>query len=455
LLIFILFFYKKYKYEDYADPNIQMAFTPRKFIGNAECIKDDISLTRSEFQCIMNKKYSPVNINVSVIKYQNFAPYIPPTFPPETSFSLMSSLTPSLTPAPLFSDTDFNLIGTTTNPITSYVTLNDYTKLMKVISYPNSNLFDDLSNPKTETASLDNNNFLYLPDCIVPYLKYLNDLGILQTFIDKNKINSKLDIATQFHSYLSGFLISYDKPNDAFRLDREIMVITSSDKKNIVNIQFNQTITTINDVRKTSFNINTDYNYLIVNSYLEYMVYNSDNTNFIKSIINVVNRYGNYLKIRKIIDQQDIDNLIDKINNIDFNKYIYINYYYTDEDNFGIQLVKRVDGTIIYLNYFEQPFIYYKNICPDPANNYYYEGRCYSNCPNGYSSLGLSCVINDEKSRYEINKLFNPNSIFCKEICKISNKDINIVDSSIQKACWCKSVSCDTCTNFNIDNCNC
>jgi hypothetical protein len=188
------------------------------------------------------------------------------------------------------------------------------------------------------------------------------------------------------------------------------------------------------------------------------MLVNSNNTNFIKPIVNMINMYGNYLKSRQLIDSYDINSLIDIINKIDSQKILYVNYYFTNDPktpDFGIQLVKRDQGNLLFMNYFDNTFIYYKNICPDPANNYFYKGRCYTKCPNGYSSLGLACVLDNEKETNQINNLFNPESDFCTQVCNASNNNVSNFDQNIQKACWCKSLTCDKCKDFSIDKCNC
>jgi len=446
LVLCIIILYRKYKSEQF-----EIEFVPRNFIGDAKCIKDDISLPNSYFKCQMNKKYSPININVSIIKYQNFAPEISiNTLTP--SFTRLSTLTPSLTPPPIFSNDDFTLIGTTKDPLTNNISLNNYKTLMKITKYTDSNLllFDPLpDNAPVASAPLYNNNFphlsdskyLYLPNSIVTYLKYLNDLQLLQPFIDANKINTLTDITSQFNLYLQGQLINIVKPpTDNFRLQREIVVIYDNEtKKNIVTIQFNQIITWYNSNNmiqedKSSININTTYDYYIINSPL-------DNK---KSIINKVNMYGSYLKSRELISDYNLDDLIDKINND--NNILYVNYY-----DFSIQLVKRIDSKLVFINYFDlNTNDYYKNICPDPINNISFKGRCYSDCPAGYESMGLACVLSSKK-----NKLFNPDSNFCNQVCNASNNNLSNFDTVLQKACWCKSISCEKCGEYSIDNCSC
>jgi hypothetical protein len=339
---------------------------------------------------------------------------------------------------------------------------------MKIINYGNHNLYDKLiDNPKIETSSLDDNNFLYFPDCIVPYIKYLNDMKLLSSFIDINKINNINDIASQFNSYLKGSLIEYTKPSpDNFRLQREIVLIFTSDKKNIVNIQFNETISYLDDNKwqsnNSSKNINTKYDYLIINSYVDAKK-EGMSSDFITNITNTVKIYGNALKSRQLIDEYDIHGLEEKIKNINTHNILYVNYYLSkksdDKENpkFGIQLVKNVNGTIIYMNYFDikDDFKYYKNMCPDPANDFFYKGRCYSNCPKNYSNIGLSCVLNDETNTREVNRLFNPDSNFCKQLCARSNDDISRYEAVMQQACWCETMSCNKCGEFSIGQCNC
>jgi hypothetical protein len=413
----------------------------------------------------MNKKYSPVNMHITTIKYNNFAPYIEKEqashtgliqnikFAPTISFLLLNTLSQSLTPPPLFSDDDFKLIGTKTDPVTENISLNDYKKLLKITNYGSNMLFDTLSQtPTIQTSSLEDidNSFLYLHDCIVPYIKYLQDMNMLQSFIDINKIDTLSNIAKQFQDYIKGLLMEYTKPDtNKFKLDREIVLIFTSDKKNIVNIKFNQTLSYFdsNNVYKseiTSTNINTgNYDYFIINS-----IADSGNTT---DFISPIKIYGNALKSRQLIDDVDINALLDKINNIKSNNILYINYFVG-----GIQLVKRVSGQLIFMNYFEIPnFDYYKNMCPDPANDFFYKGRCYSKCPSGYTNLGLTCVLNNEANSYEINKLFDPSSNFCKQLCERSYDDISKYEQVMQQACWCESMSCNKCGEYSIGQCNC
>jgi hypothetical protein len=455
ILICCLIIYTSCKeYFEFRENYTEINFLPRKIVGNASCIKDDIELTNSIFKCKMNEKYSPIPTNITTVKYQNFTPYpisksqtikIAPTI----SFLLINTLTPSLDPLPLFSDDDFNLIGTTTDPITKNISLNDYKKIMKVISSNN-----------IETSSLEDNNFLYLPDCIVPYINHLNDMELLQPFIDINKIKTITDIATQFQSYLKGLLINYIKPsNNNFRLQREIIIIFTDDKKNIVNIQFNDTISYLDDnqiwqTNYTSNNINTKYDLFVINS--------AKDNDAMSSVLSMVKMYGNALKSRQMIDDFDIDVLVEKIKNIKTYNTLYVNYYLIKNNSsvsprFGIQLVKRVDSKLIFVNYYDvkDDFNYYKNMCPDPANNFFYKGRCYANCPKNYSNLGLTCVLNNEIDSHEINKLFAPDSNFCKQICERSNDDISRYDSVMQQACWCDTMSCQKCGEFSIGSCNC
>lgn len=456
LVLGIILIFKNYNSESFA-----LEYTSRDLLGNAQCIKDDNELSDSYFMCQMNKKYSPINVNVSIIKYQNFAPYKNTLLTPSVSFNLLSTLTPNLTSPPLFSDDDFSLIGTTTNPITNATTLNDYTKLMKVINISSNLLFDPVPNITPIVSSLEDNNFLYLPDSLVNYMKYLNDLNILLSNIDVNSIDTLPNIAKQFNLYLSGLLIPIIKPpTNTFRLQREIVVIFDNpSKKNIVNVQFNEIITwydtnNIEHNDKTSKNINTMYDYLIINSYIDYKLNNTNYTGFITPIINKINTFGNYLKIRNLIDDHRIEDLLEKINNLDSHNISYVNYYYNESTyDFGIQLVKKINGNLIFINYFDMtpsddktPFSYYKNIC----NNYAFKGRCYSDCPNGYSSMGLACVLDSKKDN-----LFDPDSNFCNQVCNVSETDIRNFDPILQKACWCKSISCDKCGEFSIDNCTC
>jgi len=387
----------------------------------------------------MNNKYTLFNIEVITVKYQNFAPY--PTKQP--NFTLMSTLSQSLKPSPIFADDDFKLIGTQTDSVTKLVSLNDYKKIMKVISYDKpTNLFDTTTiNPIIVTSSLDDNNYMYLPDSLPNYLKYLNDLQLLQSFIDVNKINNLVDIAAQFTLYLKGLLVPFTIPTGRYRLLREIVIIYSSDKKFILNIQFNQTITQNNVDTTTSQNINKSYDYLIINSCID-----NKTDLFISSLTNTINTFGNNLKIRQLIDDIDINNLISKINTLTEDGILYVNYYFIKASNdIGIQLVKRVNGELITMNYFNIPYTYYKNICAN-TSDYFYKGRCYSPCPNEYSTVGLSCMLNNS---------INPDSDFCKQLCISSSANIGNYDSVLQKACWCSSMKCEKCGDFSIPGCNC
>ena len=331
---------------------------------------------------------------------------------------------------------------------------------MKITNYGNTMLYDNLTkNPKIETSE----NFLYLPDCVLPYIKYLFDMELLQSFIDINKINSLSNIASQFQDYIKGLLMKYTKPDvEKFRLEREIIIIFSSDKKNIVNIKFNQTISYYDSNNKlqtniTSTNLNTKYDYYIINSYIDAKLQNSTD-NFINNIINIVKKYGNALKSRQMIDDYDIDQLVEKIKNIHTYNILYVNFYLIkNKDSFGIQLVKRKDGNLLFIDYFDvkDNFNYYKNICPKPESNFFYKGRCYSNCPKNYSNIGLTCILNDESNTHEINKLFAPDSNFCKQLCERSHDDISRYEQVMQQACWCDTMSCNKCGEFSVGQCNC
>jgi hypothetical protein len=475
LLCCIIIYRSCQEYFEFRENYTEVNFLPRKLVGNALCMKDDIELTDSLFKCKMNDKYSPINSKITTIKYHNFAPLISlnqspsrspsispsrsPSKSPSPSFSLLGTLTPSLTPPPIFSDDNLKLIGTTTDPVTRNVSLNDYKKLMKITNYGNNMIFDNLTQtPTIEVSSLEdvNNSLLYLPDCILPYIKYLYDMKLLQSFIDINKINTISNIAEQFQSYIKGLLIEYKKPEtNNFKLDREIVIIYTSDKKNIVNIKFNQTISyydSNNNLQNNtiSININTKYDYIIINSYIDAKLQDST-LNFIDNVSNTIKIYGSALKSRQLIDDYDIDDLVEKIKNIETNNILYVNYLLN-----GIQLVKRVNGDLVFIDYFELVnFNYYKNMCPDPANNFFYKGRCYSNCPKNYSNIGLTCVLNDETNTHEINKLFDPDSNFCKQLCERSYDDISRHEQIMQQACWCETMSCNKCGEFSIGQCNC
>jgi hypothetical protein len=330
-------------------------------------------------------------------------------------------------------------------------------------------LFTNLSSTNTtpvliEKSSLLNNSFLYLSDALVLYLQNLNNLNLLQPFIDVNNINTLSNIANQFNLYLTGYLIPYTKPTQTnFKLQREIMIIMSSDLKNIINVTFYQTITYLDDNNKevneeTSTNINTTYTYLLISSYINYKYqYGIDKiANFIDPILNNVNVYGQILIKRNIINQYQLDELITKINNIEEENIQYILVYHTvgnnTPDTFGFSLVKRKNNNLIFMNYFDTSLEYYKNLCND-ISNYVYKGRCYNKCPDNYISLGLNCVLKDNIS--EINSFFDPSSNYCNQVCSASIKDISAYDPIIQKSCWCKSIGCDKCSEYSIDKCNC
>jgi len=427
IIFIILIFYKHTKRETY-----QNTLLFKNYVSTAKCLQDDIEQPDSYFTCKLNSKYSPININVNIIKYQNFS----------------SNLTPD----------DVKLLGA-----------DDYKKMMKVITYQYPSpikLFDPITNPVIkQKASLEYNNFLYLPDSIIDYLKNLQDLNILQSFIDINKISNISDIVDQFNLYLTGYLIFSDKPSvSKWTLDREICIILSEDKKNIITIQFNQTISYLNNtknpvINKTTTNINTQYNYLMIYPYINTNLSLND---FITPIIQKINIYGDLLKKRKIITDYQLNELINKLYTLEINNIQYVLIYHNSNnkglngeqlpDTFGFSLVKRVDANIIFINYFDVPLIYYKNLCEDPSN-YVFKGRCYNSCPKGYVDIGLSCIQNDNAP--EVISLFNPDSPYCKDICKTSDEDVSVYDPIIQKACWCKSMKCEKCSEFNIKECNC
>lgn len=404
----------------------------KNYINTAKCLQDDIEDNNSYFNCKLNSIYSPINVNVSIVKYQNFSPFNYKT--------------------PNFTLDDLNLLDK-----------DDYKTMMKVISYQNTSplkLFDTNTNPIIiEKASLENNNFLYLPDTIVDYLKNLQNLNLLQSFIDVNKISTLSDIGEQFNLYLTGYLLFTEKPSvSKWKLDREISVIMSEDKKNIITIQFNQSITYLDStnnpvVTKTTTNINTEYTYLIIYPYITSTLSKND---FITPIINKINIYGDTLKKRKMITDYQINELKNKVNTIDTSTIQYILIYHTTKENsddtFGFSLVKRIDTNLVFINYFEIPLTYYKNVCND-STNYVFKGRCYNSCPKGYVDIGLSCIQNDDVS--DIIALFDPDSSYCKQICKTSDDDVSAYDPMIQKACWCKSMNCDKCSEYNIKECNC
>jgi len=86
-------------------------------------------------------------------------------------------------------------------------------------------------------------------------------------------------------------------------------------------------------------------------------------------------------------------------------------------------------------------------------HDYVFKGRCYDSCPSGYTSFGLSCILNDNVN--EINNMFNPDSDFCKEVCASSQNNVSNYNPIFQKTCWCSSMNCDICKDSNNDKCNC
>ena len=184
ILICIIIIYRSCReYFIFKENYTEINFLPRKLVGNASCMKDDIELSDSTFTCKMNEKYSPVNTNVTTIKYQNFSPFISKDepvsssspiqniqFAPTISFLLLNTLTPSLANQPIFSDDDFKLIGINKNPVTADISLNDYKKLMKIINYGNHNLYDKLiDNYKTGIQKFIKNVNLKLEYAIDQY----------------------------------------------------------------------------------------------------------------------------------------------------------------------------------------------------------------------------------------------------------------------------------------------
>jgi hypothetical protein len=421
--LIILAFYKNFVISKESYQNTVLF---KNYVTTAKCLQGDTEDTNSYFSCKLSSTYSPININVSIVKYQNFSPD--------------------------FSQDDLNLLGT-----------DDYKTMMKVISYQNApsfRLLDTITNQVIiEKASLDNNSFLYLPDSIVDYIKNLQDLNLLQPFIDINKISTLSDIGQQFSLYLTGYLLFSEKPSvSKWKLEREICVILSEDKKSVITIQFNQTIsyldTTNNPVvTKTTTNINTEYTYLMIYPYVTSTLNKMD---FINPIISKINMYGDTLKKRKIVTEYQVNELIHKLNTIDTSTIQYVLIYHTinenADDTFGFSLVKRINTNLVFINYFEIPLKYYKNLCDDQSN-YVFKGRCYSACPSGYVDIGLSCIQTDASS--DVISLFDPDSNYCKQICKTSDDDVSVYDPIIQKACWCKSMKCDKCSEYNIKECNC
>ena len=395
----------------------------RPYKGIANCAANDIELETSKFKCKLNPINSPVNVNVKIIKYQNFGLFY-------------NNYTPT------FSANDTQLFNKISSDISK-----DYLKYMKVLS----NIPDGQSNKKlldinsaqlrTTISSLTDGNFSYLPTSIVNYLNTLLNLNILNKSIDVNKISSTRNITDLFELYLSGRLIDYTLLSIPYKLVREIEIIMSDDNLHIISINLNQHIIYKKNNKDvddySSINLNTEYKYL--------MIYPNDD-----SYLTILNKYNNILKDRNIITDYEINVLYDKTNN---DKNISnILFYHKSDTDFGVNIVKRISTNVVFINYYEKPLEYSKSICMNP-NDYVFKGRCYDKCLDGYTSIGLSCILNDNIN--QINTMFNPDSNFCKEVCASSNENVSNYDSIFQKACWCKSMSCDNCNVSNSDKCNC
>ena len=209
----------------------------------------------------------------------------------------------------------------------------------------------------------------------------------------------------------------------------------------IIYINFNQHIISIKNNQQiddySSVNLNTDYKYL--------MIYPNDN-----SYLQILNNYNTVLKDRNIITDYEI-NLLSNKTNTDSN-IINVLFYYKSSTDFGVNVVKNINTNIVFINYYDKPLEYSKNICMNPTD-YVFKGRCYDKCLDGYTSFGLSCILNDNVN--QINTMFNPDSNFCKEVCASSEDNVSKYDPIFQKACWCKSMSCDNCNKSNSNKCNC
>jgi hypothetical protein len=171
-------------------------------------------------------------------------------------------------------------------------------------------------------------------------------------------------------------------------------------------------------------------------------------------MLDTVNKYGEVLIKRNIISTYKLNELVTKINNLTSENIQYILTYHTvgNPDTFGFSLVKRINNNLVFMNYFDTPLTYYKNLCNN-ITDYSFKGRCYNKCPNDYIGIGLTCVLKDNIS--EINLSFDPDSNYCKQVCKSSLEDVSAYDPIIQKSCWCKSMKCDKCSEYSISNCNC
>ena len=77
VLLCLIIIYRNYKeYYDFKETYTEVNFLPRKLVGNAMCMKDDTEVSSEIFKCTMSNKYSPVNVNITTVKYRNFTPDI-------------------------------------------------------------------------------------------------------------------------------------------------------------------------------------------------------------------------------------------------------------------------------------------------------------------------------------------------------------------------------------------
>ncbi len=409
IFLFLIIFYYFVYIEPFDNNSNNVVFRPLNSI--ASCQLNDIKLNNNYFNCFLNYKNSPINSNVNIIKYKNF-------YPNYTS--------------PDFSDSDLNLLQN-----------NNYSSVFKCIKYQQQRLFDDLKNPEISLGSIENNYYPFFNDNIKEFFNYLNDLELLQDFIDVNSLASIESIANLFTSFLSGNIITYDIPQQKYKLDREI-VITSIDST-VINVEFIHKVTYLNEDKLVfdtiKKNAMKNYNYLQIFPLLS----TTNKENLITKITDLIVEYGNKLITRNIITNYELNYLLEKLND---NKLLYVLNYYTNENDYGFILVKKIDQKLIFIKYFEVPFSYTQNLCPNDTLPY--KGRCYDNCLDGYTAIGLSCIKNEE-----MDKNFNPDSNYCKQVCKESNRNIGLYDPIIQKACWCESLKCDKCRDFSVNECNC
>jgi len=325
LILLIDFIFSKNK-ENFQE---QLIFRPYK--GTANCASDDVETESSKFKCIINPVNSPVNVNVKIIKYQNFGLFYnnyKPTFN-KTDTELLNQISP---------DINKNYLN--------------YMKISSNISSGQSNIkLLNINSQKlsTEISSLTDNMFNFLPPNIVNYVSNLYELNILNKTFNINKMNSTENITNQFNLYLSGKLIDYTHLSIPYKLEREIVITMNDDNLHIISIQLNQHIISKQNNKDvddfSSINFNTDYKYL--------MIYQNDN-----SYSKILKNYNLLLKDRNIVTDYEIDTLSSKIKDDKYIKYVLI-YHKTDTD-FGISLVKKLNTELVFINYYDKSTEYSK-----------------------------------------------------------------------------------------------